>query len=724
LKTLLIDNYDSFTYNLFHLLAEVNNAEPIVLRNDDTAEWRRLNTGDFDNIVISPGPGRPERERDFGISRVAIEQRELPLLGICLGHQGLCHFAGATVAHAPEPMHGRRSAVHHTRTELFDGIPSPFRVTRYHSLVAQELPPALETTAVTPDGLVMAVRHRRRPQWGVQFHPESIASEHGCRLLSNFRDLTERTERSANRPARTTISVSTAPKHQEPQPKTPAVGYRVHVEPVSVLPDGKGVFETLFAGRRAAFWLDSSSVVDTVSRFSVLGAACGPLGELVSYDVTSGHVTVEDSTGRPVARHEESLFDYLERELAVRRVPDAGLPCDFNLGYVGYFGYEMKADCGADATHRSPIPDGSFTFADRAVVIDHETGGGWLLALSTPDTTAAARAWLGRARLVLGRLPAGTANGVPVTADDTPPVHHQPHHELDRYRELVEQSQRLIGDGESYEICLTNQISAPLRLDPFRTYQILRAVNPAPYAAFLGLPGYAVLSSSPERFLRIDKHGVVESKPIKGTRPRGMDVAEDEALARDLRCAEKDRAENLMIVDLVRNDLGRCSDVGSVHVPKLFDVESFPTVHQLVSTVRSRLRADVSPVACVRAAFPGGSMTGAPKVRTMEIIDRLEGLARGVYAGALGYLSLNGAVDLSIVIRTMVVRDGTAWLGTGGAIVAQSDPDAEVEETMVKAKALLDVLSIAEATHLAETGESERVLAVSGSPRHGRRPTR
>jgi para-aminobenzoate synthetase len=700
LRTLLVDNYDSFTYNLFHLLAEVNNAEPIVLRNDDEAAWARLNLTEIDNIVISPGPGRPERERDFGISRNALTQHDLPVLGICLGHQGICQLAGATVAHAPEPVHGRLSAVHHAGTELFAGIPSPFQVVRYHSLIAQELPDDLETTAVTADGLVMAVQHRRYRQWGVQFHPESIASEHGARLVANFRDLSTRAK-----PTTKTIV-------RMPKPK-PDNAYRVLVEPITALPDGAAVFDALFAGHSAAFWLDSSSVLDGLSRFSVLGAACGPLGEVVSYRVSTGRVVVEHANGQPKARHQESLFDYLARELAARQVPDAGLPCDFNLGYVGYLGYELKADCGATAAHRSTLPDGCFAFADRAVVIDHHTGDGWLLALATPNTDRNARAWLRWAARRLDQRPAAAGDGMPDRIEPVRPIDYRSHHDLDRYRDLVLECQRLIGDGESYEICLTNEISAPLALDPFRTYQILRDVNPAPYAAYLALPNCAVLSSSPERFLRIDRDGVVESKPIKGTRPRGMDVDEDEALANDLRSAEKDRAENLMIVDLVRNDLGRNAEVGSVHVPTLFDVESYPTVHQLVSTVRARLRADVSPVACVRDAFPGGSMTGAPKLRTMEIIDRLEGRPRGVYSGALGYFSLNGAVDLSIVIRTMVVRDGVATLGVGGAIVAQSDPDDEVEETLVKARALLEVLAIAETEHLVGTGSAGRKLAVT-----------
>jgi para-aminobenzoate synthetase len=235
-------------------------------------------------------------------------------------------------------------------------------------------------------------------------------------------------------------------------------------------------------------------------------------------------------------------------------------------------------------------------------------------------------------------------------------------------------------------------VTARVELDPWHAYRHLRALSPAPYGAYLRLGELAVLSSSPERFLRITADGSVESKPIKGTRPRGLTSLEDAELRRDLATSEKDRAENLMIVDLVRNDLSRVAVVGSVHVPAIFDVESYATVHQLVSTVRARLRPEVSPVRCVQAAFPGGSMTGAPKIRTMEIIDSLEAGPRGVYSGALGYFSLSGDVDLSIVIRTLIVRPGEASFGVGGAIIDPSDPDAEFEETVVKAAAMLRVL--------------------------------
>jgi para-aminobenzoate synthetase len=265
-------------------------------------------------------------------------------------------------------------------------------------------------------------------------------------------------------------------------------------------------------------------------------------------------------------------------------------------------------------------------------------------------------------------------------------------HDPAGYADLIGRCQEEIAAGESYEVCLTNMLTVPGEIDPWHTYRRLRRGNPAPYGGYLRCGDVTVLSASPERFLRIDADGTVESKPIKGTRPRGDTPDRDRALAADLLDSEKECAENLMIVDLVRNDLGRVARLGSVHVPVLFGVESYRTVHQLVSTVRARLAPGTTAVACVRAAFPGGSMTGAPKLRTMEILDQLEGGPRGVYSGALGYFSLSGPVDLSIVIRTMVVQQHQVTIGVGGAITALSDPTAEIEETSLKARALLRVL--------------------------------
>lgn len=683
MRTLLIDNYDSFTYNLFHMLAAVNQCQPVVVRNDDAESWARLDLLGFDNVVISPGPGRPDKDRDFGRSRDAIESLDLPLLGVCLGHQGLCQLAGADVRHAPEPMHGRLSKVHHDGSELFAGIPSPFLAVRYHSLLACNLPPSLESLATTSDGLIMAARHRTRPQWGVQFHPESILTEHGLQLLANFRDIA-------------------ADWHAGHAKARSSRGYVLHTRELPRAPDSESAFGALFADQEPAFWLDSSRVIPSLSRFSFLGGGGGPLAELVTYDVVRRELQVRSATGtkRLVG---QTLFAYLEQELAARQIPCPDLPFEFNLGYVGYLGYELKADCGAQHNHDSELPDAALLFCDRLLVIDHEQDQAWLLTLSTPPTRAQAREWLRTAEdtLAAAHRPATTAGRPPDRQQvDLPPgqgkVHVRYRHDLDRYQELIEECKREIVDGNSYEICLTNMLTVPRRIDPVNTYRELRRISPAPYAALLLFPQAAVLSSSPERFLRIGVDRWAESKPIKGTSPRGSTPDEDRALVEQMRESEKDRAENLMIVDLVRNDLGVVAEVGSVHVPKIFDVETYATVHQLVSTVRAKLRDGCSPVACVRAAFPGGSMTGAPKLRTMELIDEFEGASRGVYSGALGYFALSGAVDLSIVIRTMVATPRSVSMGVGGAIVALSDPESEVSEMLLKAKAMLSALAEAD----------------------------
>jgi len=328
--------------------------------------------------------------------------------------------------------------------------------------------------------------------------------------------------------------------------------------------------------------------------------------------------------------------------------------------------------------------------ADRVIAFDHQENQAYLLCLEELGAPSQAEQWFDEIDTAFESIPALPEPGI---ANRSEPLGFRWRYSPDEYLGLIEDCKREINEGESYELCLTNQLSTDCIFDPLKTYRVLRRLSPAPYAAFLRFEDFAVLSSSCERFLSVDADAIVESKPVKGTAPRGRSEAEDRALREGLSASEKNRAENLMIVDLVRNDLGRVCVVGSVEVPQLMAVESYATVHQLVSTIRGRLRSGVTAIDCVRAAFPAGSMTGAPKRRAMEILDRLEGAARGVYSGAIGFFALSGAADLSVVIRTIVMRPDETSFGTGGAIVALSDPIEELEEIRLKAKALIAAVS-------------------------------
>lgn len=259
------------------------------------------------------------------------------------------------------------------------------------------------------------------------------------------------------------------------------------------------------------------------------------------------------------------------------------------------------------------------------------------------------------------------------------------------YEQAVRRVLEYIAAGDCYQVNLSQRFRAPLSRSPWELYESLRRISPAPYAAFLDCGDHQVLSSSPELFLKVEGRDV-ETRPIKGTRPRGKTPEEDRARAAELVASVKDRAELLMIVDLERNDLGRVCEYGSVRVPELYRLESYANVHHLVATVRGRLRPEVGPLECLRAAFPGGSITGAPKIRAMEIIEDLEPVRRGVYTGAVGWVDGRGRAEWNIAIRTMVVRSDQVYFHAGGGIVADSEPTAEYEETLAKAAGMVRAL--------------------------------
>lgn len=689
-RTLLIDNYDSFTYNLYALIAEVTGAQPLVVRNDGI-EWRSVQTLDIDRIVISPGPGRVHRRADLGLSADAILHSELPVLGVCLGHQAIGHFFGADVCCAREPFHGRACEVIHSGEDLFYGLPSPFRAVRYHSWEVLRLPAELQATAWTKDGTLMALRHRSRPLWGVQFHPESISTEYGAQILRRFVELGgEAHPRSTPaRPAPATAQV-TAPQ---------AMMLRLFAVALDGAVSAEAAFTALFGASSTAFWLDSSSTADHRGRFSYMGDATGPRAETLRYRHNAA--TLEIKCGETTAVENESIFSYLARRSSQYQLhPERpALPFEFCGGYVGYFGYELKGELTGATAHAAETDDACWLFADRFVAFDHASATSWLVCLDQPEGLCEQnRLWLENARRKLAECAKHVARerGSPASAGTVTNLRWR--HAPEQYRQLILKAKEAIRLGESYEICLTNQIAAECSIDPLTAYVNLRRVNPAPYSAFLRFGSLCVLCSSPELFLAISARGEVTSKPIKGTAARSSDVLEDERRARELAGSVKNQAENLMIVDLLRNDLNRVCTTGSVHVPALFAIESFQSVHQLVSTICGTLRTATSAVDCIRATFPGGSMTGAPKIRTMAILDELECGPRGVYSGSLGYLAVSGAAQLNIVIRTLVMNGQKMTIGTGGAITALSDPHEEFAEVILKVRALLQALSVSGAS--------------------------
>ncbi|WP_309106279.1 chorismate-binding protein [Arthrobacter sp.] len=498
-------------------------------------------------------------------------------------------------------------------------------------------------------------------------------------------------------------------------------GLKLRAQRIDAEPDAMALYETLYGASTNAVWLDSSDGPDLARdtgssagavgaspaaerrRFSILADDGGSHGQMATH--RNGITTV--STGCATARIEGPFFRWLDAVWGSSIVPaPEGYGGEFTLGWLGYLGYELKRETGG-SNAGSPTPDSALIFAGRAVVLDHRKGSVWLFALEAPD----AAEWVSQAAQAVtaasgaaGSTAAGDGadagvhavelskkpgvGGLEFTARDT---------EVD-YKHKIGVAQHEIAEGNSYEICLTTALHAHgTAVDPWQTYVQLRQRNPAPFGSLLRFGSLSVASTSPERFLRITSAGSMRAEPIKGTRGRSLNAEQDAALRADLESSPKDRAENIMIVDLLRNDLSHFAEPGSVTVSRLCVVESYATVHQLVSTIDAQLLPGASRAEAVAACFPAGSMTGAPKISTMAILDRLEEAPRGVYSGAIGYFSLNGATDLAVAIRTLVIRadgDGRAELslGVGGAITADSSPQEEYEEIRTKAYGVLSTL--------------------------------
>ncbi|WP_303981796.1 aminodeoxychorismate synthase component I [Dongia mobilis] len=436
-------------------------------------------------------------------------------------------------------------------------------------------------------------------------------------------------------------------------------------------------------------FFDSALPHETLGRYSFIMAdpfhRLSAEGDLISLD---GQVV----RGNP--------FDTLSRLMARYMLPTLPDLPPFQGGVAGSFGYGLRHHLERVPRHRrddQDIPDLLLGAYDLVVAIDHVAGRGWLISSGFP---ASGEAQMARAAARADWALALFRQGAPARIGADWAVAARPELDGADYKSMIRRTIDYIEAGDIYQANITQRFRVRLHggIDRLELYRALRRRNPATFAAFLEFDDIAILSSSPERFLSL-RAGRVETRPIKGTRPRGRNSVEDAALAAELLASEKDRAENLMIVDLLRNDISRVCRMGSVKVPVLWGLESYATVHHLVSVVTGEMLPDLDAVDLLRAAFPGGSVTGAPKIRAMEIIAELEPTSRGPYCGAIGYLGFDGGMDSNIVIRTYCVKGDDLSFQVGGGIVADSDPALELDESLTKAKALIETLAYDGTSH-------------------------
>jgi para-aminobenzoate synthetase len=668
----IVDNFDSFTYNLYQYFGELG--EEVIVRRKDICRLPDIEALNPELIVISPGPCTPD-DSPVSLEIIQYFKDSIPILGICLGHQAIGQVFGGQVVRAKVPTHGKTSLIRHDGQGVFWNLPNPLLVTRYHSLAIDRsgLPADLIISAETADKEIMGFRHKTLPIESVQFHPEAILSESGHELLKN-----------AIINARKWLSSSYSPWLKRPV----ALSVQPHL------------LFNVFKQSIAPFFLDSGEHYPDLGRYSYLGA--NPFLKVSAYADKTIVLWPENSHTEVYPAEETNSLQVLDSLHSKYRVR-AAAPFPFSGGAAGFFSYDLKDELEPKllqlAHNDLSLPYWRLAWYDGIVIFDHLENNYWLTACGMMNN---GRCSYSLANERLDKLEEILTSGNShkstiitrnnISSLSTESLKIQPEVGRAEYLEDVKHVLGYILAGDIYQANLTQRFSLDWKGDSWMLYQRLHELNPAPFAAFLPYPDFQILCSSPERFLRIQSDGSMETRPIKGTRPRGSTSAEDQSLALELKGSVKDNAELTMIIDLERNDLGRICKIGTINVPALIELEKYPTVWHLVSTITGQLKTDLLPSEILRALFPGGSITGAPKIRAMEIIEELEPYKRGIYTGSIGYLGFDGAWDLNIVIRTILLKDAKAYVHSGGGIVSDSQPEQEYKETLVKAQALFRVL--------------------------------
>lgn len=663
----LLDNHDSFTYNLYQYFGELG--EDIIVKRQDAISITDIKAMHPDLIVISPGPCTPSKS-PLSLAIIEHFMGQIPILGVCLGHQAIGQFFGGKVVQAKRPIHGKTAPILHDQQGVFTDLVNPLEVTRYHSLVIERstLPEELLITAESDDGEIMGIRHKTLPIEGIQFHPEAILTQSGHQLLKN--------------------ALRNAKMWRLQHAAAPWI-----VKPLSVSIPPYLLF-SVFKEKASPFFLDSGKDYKELGRYSYMGSS--PFLEATAYPDHLELFWANRSHREMIPLQESESLNFLNDSQSKYHVLHSPFP--FSGGAVGFLSYDLKNEIESlpnDTADDLNLPLWRFAWYDGIVIYDHFQEKYWITACGI-DEYGTCHADLAHARvacleqILYPFVPEQLGEPEdPMHSTFTPIAPSVSHAQyLSDLKRVID----YIYAGDIYQANLTQRFSMVWEGDSWNLYSQLHRQNPAPFAAFLPYSDFQILCSSPERFIRIQTDGQIETRPIKGTRPRGKSPADDQSQAFELQNSPKDRAELTMIIDLERNDLGRICEFGTVKVTDLIKLEKYPTVWHLASTITGQLRRGLEPSDIIQAVFPGGSITGAPKIRAMEIIEELELYKRGLYTGSIGYMGFDGAWDFNIVIRTILLKNGKAYIHVGGGIVADSIPESEYNETLDKAKALFRVL--------------------------------